>query len=498
MNLKNHLVSGAFPDALPEEVGIPSESISRFLLALESNDYCLHSFMIMRNGKLCFSTAAAPYTLDTPHRVFSAGKSILALSAFFVMQEGKLRLDDSIAPYFRDILGDDTRFDKIMVRDVLTMCTGQTEDPFIAILKDLDADLIRLFFTAPPAEAPGTTFRYNNTVPHIVYSLAERAAGIPFEAYQQAHLCGPMDAPVIAPTNTLGQYNPVVMALSAKTLMKYAQFFLQEGTWEGQTLLDAKYIREAVACQTKTGLAGNSAQYGYQIWRNSFGGYRLDGGWGQYAIILPEENLAAVILSDMPDSSFALKAFEEELVRHLSPVPLHNSPKAFEALCDAGGRLTLAPLGGKESSPKQNEWFGRSYRFPEQKVRISFGMDDRALFINIMQDGHTQRFLCGLNGQWIKNPQHLLVTPERTVDNGVYCLNKEECLFSGTWRQDHVFEMTGKSLGALGRYFYRFTFSSDGLTLSYPSHVCRGGTGCKDAICWRSEGGEAADAYTQA
>ena len=37
--------------------------------------------MIWRSGRLLYADAAPPYTLDTPHRLCSAAKSILVLSA---------------------------------------------------------------------------------------------------------------------------------------------------------------------------------------------------------------------------------------------------------------------------------------------------------------------------------------------------------------------------------------------------------------------------------
>ena len=40
----------------------------------------------------------------------------------------------------------------------------------------------------------------------------------------------------------------------------------------------------------------------------------MDGGWGQYAIALPELDAAVTILSDMTDSSYALEAFETYLL----------------------------------------------------------------------------------------------------------------------------------------------------------------------------------------
>ena len=118
------------PKTSPEAAGIPSAAVAGFLHALERHPYRLHAFLLVRNGKLCFASAAAPYALDTPHRVYSAGKSVLALSALFAMQEGKLKPEDSVTAYFRDLLSGDARFDGMTVDDVLTMRSGQTDDPF--------------------------------------------------------------------------------------------------------------------------------------------------------------------------------------------------------------------------------------------------------------------------------------------------------------------------------------------------------------------------------
>jgi CubicO group peptidase (beta-lactamase class C family) len=472
----------------PEALGIPSDAVAGFIRALERRPYRLHAFLLVRNGKLCFASAAAPYALDTPHRVYSAGKSVLMLSALFAMQEEKLRPDDRVADFFRDLLQGDTRFDSLTVSDLLTMRSGQTDDPFPAILKDLDADLIRLFFQAPPMEAPGQTFRYNNTIPHIVYALTERATGELFEQYQNRHLCEPLQARIFAPTNPKGQYNPVVMAMSAATLMKFALFFLQEGCWNGQTLLDAELIREAVATHTQTGMAGNAAEYGWQIWRNTFGGYRMDGGWGQYAIILPEQNLAAVLLSDMPDSAFALKAFEDEIFSRLCAEPLAENAEAYAELCALQAGMTLAPKGGQPQSNRQGEWFGKRYLFANPGMSLRFAAENDMLRLSLTTDRQTEDFRCGLGGAWRLNARHFLVKPERNVDNGVYCLSENECYLTGVWRGENVFEMAGKSLGATGEYLYRLSFTPDGLTLSCPLRACRGGPHLQETINLIAEG----------
>lgn len=485
----SHTTMTTLLEASPEELGIPSQAILRFLEVLAHENYCMHAFTLMRHGKVCFSAAAAPYTLDTPHRVFSAAKSVLVLSLLCAVSDGKIALTDKVSTYFPDMVDGNHDFDSMTVEDVLTMRTGQADDPFPAMLSNLDADLIRLFFETPPVEKPGLRFRYNNTVPHIVYALAERAVGIPFEAYQQARICEPLGVTVLAPTNSLGQYNPVVTAMSAKAMLAFAALFLQEGRWQNKQLIPAELVRQATACHTKTGLSENDAGYGYQIWRNAFGGYRMDGGWGQYAIVLPEYDVAAVILSDMPDSSLALKAFETNLLPHFSAEPLPADVSDAHRLKQYGREMTLAPEKGISESPLQHLWLEKVYHFPDRGISLCLNRETDKLTIVLQENERQTCFAVGLNGRWECNPVHMLVIPERTVDNGVYCLDADECYMSAAWRSANELLVTSKALSAQGRYLYTFTFDAQGLTLTLPERVCRGGnTQAYPTLCLQSEG----------
>ena len=74
--------------------GICASSVRDFLRALDDHHYRLHALMIQQGDELLYADAAAPYTLDTPHRLCSAAKSILSLNVLLAAQEGKLRFDD--------------------------------------------------------------------------------------------------------------------------------------------------------------------------------------------------------------------------------------------------------------------------------------------------------------------------------------------------------------------------------------------------------------------
>lgn len=444
---------------VPEEVGISRQAIANFLQALQAHNYRLHALMIARRSGVCYADAAAPYTLDTPHRLCSAAKSILSLNLLAAMEEGKLHTDDLVTGFFPEISCENAQMAHMRVSDLLTMQTGQQDDPFPALFQDFDADLIDLFLHTPPVEEPGMHFRYNNTVPHMIYAVTERATGERIEAYQRRHFCEPMGASMWAPTNSRGQYNPVVTSMSANSFMKYALLYLREGDWFGHRLLQAETIRQATKEHVRTGQTGNEAGYGWQIWRNAFGGYRMDGGWGQYAIVLPELDAAVTILSDMTDSSYALEAFETYLLPALkNKDPLNNT--VSEPLPHIPG---MAPVG---DAVPASEWKNEKWRSSEDET-ISFALEDDQVRLHQYKKGIERVFSIGLHGKWLENPSHLWTSAHFSIDTGVYGIPDEPCWFSGAWMSPYRFEMIGKSLGEMGEYRYAFELIKGELEIQY-------------------------------
>lgn len=431
--------------------GICADAVRDFLHALDEHDYRLHALMIQQGDESLYADAAAPYTLDTPHRLCSAAKSILSLNVLLAVQEGKLLLNSRITDLFPEYKVKDPLLREMTVEDLLTMRTGQTEDPFGAMLSNLDSDIITPFFEIPAVEKPGTTFRYNNTVPHIVCAVAERAMGMPIEKLQNERLCRPLGAVLYAPTNSKGQYNPVVTSASANSLMAFAKLYLNEGTLDGKQLIDASLIRRATTLHADPHQPTFASGYGYQLWGNTFGGYRMDGGWGQYAIILPKYNATIILLSDMTDSLYALKAVEEYLLPGLEKGA--SSGKEFPAI------RSIAPVGKALPNPAlmSSEWLmenGSVLKLGRagEELRLYFGGDV---------------FSIGLDGAFCTNPRHFLAQKRSGVDHTVYGFAPDEMLLSGAWKDDSTLEIVGKCFAEMGECRYQLRFDRE-VELSYP------------------------------
>lgn len=443
-------------------VCFPARAIRDFLNALDAHDYRLHGLMIVQHGKVRYASAAAPYTLQSCHRLFSSAKSILVLVMLHAIEHGKLRVTDKVVSFFPEYKVTDPGMLAMTVEDLLTMRTGQTGDPFGALFEDFDANLIDLFLHTPVDDVPGKQFRYNNTVPHLICAVTERAVGMPVERYFEEHFCHPMDAPVFAPTSRDGIYNPVVTTMSMESFLKYALVFLNNGRHEGMQLVDAALVQDAMGEHTQTGMDGNSAGYGYQIWRNRFGGARMDGGWGQFAFILPEDDACVVMLSDMTECSYAITAFEEHLlpaIRGEIPCEEPSSP------------IALRPLRPDGEADGSEACLHRWYRL-EDGTRLMLERCPDALMLHL-KGTHSADLRLGLNGCFLRNPR-VIFSPSRTIDQMVYGQDETTICLCAAWSSPNVLEIIGKSDGEMGEYHHSISLSISRLTVRFQTLACHG------------------------
>ena len=369
--------SPIFERCAPEEQGISSRHIASFLNRLDRCGYNLHSLQLFRNGKVLYAAAAAPFTLTCPHRMFSAAKAVISLSVLFAIQEKKLRFEDPVIRYFRDVLpaAPSALLEKMTVYDLLTMQTGMEKDPFPLLFQDEDADLIRPFFQTEVEHAPGSGFKYNNTVPHILYTLTERAVGEPFEQYQQSRLCDPLRIRITVQYNKNGGYNPLTTVMSNEALLRIGVLYTRGGRWQGKQLLDEALVRYATSYHVPTQKNRRTWQeesgYGMQVMRNSYGGFRLPGGFGQFAICLPEDDLTVSIMSADERIAPPLDAFREEIYANMQKKPLPPDPAAEKELADATERFNLAARIQAPVPSALDFPLGKEIRF----LRNSFGLE---------------------------------------------------------------------------------------------------------------------------
>ncbi len=212
-------------------------------------------------------------------------------------------------PSRRELLKDAVSGD-LKLKHLLTMTTGlDAHDSYLYGWKGLlemgESDNWVLFaLTRDQIYKPGEHFDYSNQATFVVGASFRETAGLGADEYARVKLFEPLGI-----TSAKWEYTPDGTVegwgglwLTASDLAKFAWFILQKGQWNGEQLVSESWIETAVSPHVTANTL--QAKYGYMWWIADARTIMALGYSGQYAIIVPEDNLVVVFLSDLPDSQF--------------------------------------------------------------------------------------------------------------------------------------------------------------------------------------------------
>jgi hypothetical protein len=160
-------------------------------------------------------------------------------------------------------------------------------------------------------------------------------------------------------------------------LAKFGQLYRQQGQWNGKQLLPASWIEMASSKQVSNGSNPKSdwnQGYGFQFWRCRHGAFRGDGAFGQYCVVMPDQDAVLAITSGVRDMQAVLDLVWEGFLPACEPKALASDRAAHAQLLETLARLELVPAKGAASVPVAGKVLNRSWVFPanEQKLeRVS-------------------------------------------------------------------------------------------------------------------------------
>src|SRR5207248_10319236 len=91
----------------------------------------------------------------------------------------------------------------------------------------------------------------------------------------------------------------------------------QTGQWHVQQLLHYAWVAMATAKQTSNASNPQSdwnQGYGFQFWRCRHNAYRGDGAFGQYCLVMPDEDAVVAITSGIKDMQAVLNIIWDKLL----------------------------------------------------------------------------------------------------------------------------------------------------------------------------------------
>lgn len=338
----------ALPTSTPSAEGIDAAGVEAFLDGLESTPGVEpHSIVLVRHGSVVTQGWWAPYSADRVHLLYSLSKSFTSTAVAFAVDEGLLGLDDTVLSHFPELDADvtDPRSRSMRVRDVLAMSSGHQAEALGRALEADPADLVRGFLLTPPEADPGSVFAYNQPCTYAVAAIVQRASGLSLTDYLRPRLFEPLGIGQASWQRDDSGREIGFSGLHAQTeaVALLGQLWLQRGVWQGRQLLPASYVDEATRVQVANPDEANadwSQGYGFQFWMARHG-YRGDGAYGQFCVVLPEHDVVLALTGQTVD----MQAVLDLAWQHLLPAfgdP--GEPTADDALARRTAALGLAPL----------------------------------------------------------------------------------------------------------------------------------------------------------
>ncbi|NAZ87958.1 serine hydrolase, partial [Kineococcus sp. T90] len=343
---------GALPRSAPCALGVDARGVAAFLDAVEAaGGVELHSLAVLRRGAVVAEGWWAPYAPQRPHLLYSVSKSFTVSALGLAVAEGLVDLDSTVLSHFPELDGDvtDERARSITLRHVAAMASGHRGETIAAADADETGDVVRGFLRLPPEEEPGTFFAYNQPCTFAISAVVQRAAGTTLTQYLRPRLLDPLGIGETAWTTDARGREIGFSGLHATTdaLAKLGQLHLQRGRWGDAQLLPAQWVDAVGRSHADTAASQDKPDsrlgYGYQFWPSTHG-YRADGAYGQFALVLPEQDAVVAITGQSTTTQVLLDAVWEHLVPALSGPALPADAAAHDAAL--AGRLAALELAG--------------------------------------------------------------------------------------------------------------------------------------------------------
>ena len=452
MTLKNMLSRSS-----PEAEGISSTGLLAFLEAVDEAVRDLHSFMLLRHGRVVAEGWWSPYAPEYPHNLFSLSKSFTSTAIGLAVAEGRLTVDDFVV----SILPDDCPstvsepLATLRVRHLLTMTTGYDPGTLGLMFGQAEGNWAKGYLDRPMIHTPGTHFLYDDGATYTLSAIVQQVTGMTTLAYLQQHLFEPLGIDNVPWTVCPRGFSTGFTGLSLTTeaIARFGQLYLQKGVWQGQQLLSEAWVEAATKRQVSNGTNPNADEeqgYGYQFWRIRHGAYRGDGAFGQFCEVWPDQDVVLAITGGKEGMEIIQDLIWEHVLPAVTPTVLPEDSQTQLALNKKLATLSITPPQGHPSSPvainiskqmydlRENDQDARTLRFDFGQgpfdvtfASIQFDFKRDSCICTIRDNRNSHEIVCG-NDHWHKGITTVNSTDGQTA---------QPVAARGAWTSDHIYEM---------------------------------------------------------
>ncbi|NYI49120.1 serine hydrolase domain-containing protein [Macellibacteroides fermentans] len=255
------------------------------------------AFLVIQDSALVFEQYWEDYSDQKRSNSFSMAKSIVSLAIGCAIDDGFIANTEQAVsdfiPEFNSFNGK-----KLTIKHLLTMSAGV----------DFEESYVSPF-------SPTTQLYYGDNL--------KKATGESLSAYVSRRLWTPMHAEEDAlwSLDHKGGSEKAYCCFNsnARDFARFGQLILNNGSWDGNQLVSASYIKEAITPDTlliDKKYNEPNRHYGYQFWKLNFEGSEvvyMRGMLGQYVFVIPDKRAIVVRLGHKRGENYTSQHYPDDI-----------------------------------------------------------------------------------------------------------------------------------------------------------------------------------------
>lgn len=402
------MIAAALPRLTPAAAGIDPAGVTAFLEGVDRL-HSPHSVMLLRHGAVVAEAWWTPYSADRPHSLFSISKSFTSTAVGFAITEGLLSLESRVV----DLLPEDVPAEisphlaAMRVRDLLTMTTGHAADTVERVRGSGSDNWAQVVLAMPVEFEPGTHFVYDTGATYLLSAILHRITGMRLLDYLTPRLFEPLGI-----TGATWEQCPRGidvggwgLAITTEEIAAFGQLLLQHGEWNGAQVVPREWLAEATALQVPNSGRGDAADweqgYGYQFWRARHGAYRGDGAFGQFVLVMEDQDAVLVTTGGMDPMHQVLELAWDHLIPAFDRLPAEETTAAADVVVPTA--FALPTPAGSASSAVATILTAREWRTDQPGMLQALSAQGHPDRIDLTIEDAAGRHLveCGV-GRWVE------------------------------------------------------------------------------------------------
>ncbi len=308
----------AWEHASPGDAGFDAQALSALVRDMRHDWIApgLHSFLIVRGGKLVVEEYFDGWDATRPHTQQSVSKSFTSALVGIAIERGDFSgVEERVIDFFAeraDFEHLDDRKRAMRLTDLLTMRSGtdyheRGADSPHSRLNRLARGWDRFYMNRPMTSDPGTRFRYDSGAVIVTSSLLERRTGLHADAYAARHLFAPLGIEQHRWSRNAENHPHTGGGLyvTPRAMAKFGLLYLRGGRWGDVQVVPEAWVEASTATHVVFGdehSRPHEIGYGYWWWilePDPAGDglatiYAALGFRGQHIFVVPEHDIVVV------------------------------------------------------------------------------------------------------------------------------------------------------------------------------------------------------------